>query len=99
MIDLIEQHRAEVHILCRKYHVKTLEVFGKSDQVVTLAGVKKLGHKPFHTYTMRQAIEEGFILDVLQSYTTYNTYFELLKNEKDSQGPYGKITRGKPPPR
>ena len=45
---------------------KTLEVFGK----------------PFHTYTMRQAIEEGFILDVLQSYTTYSTYFELLQNEK-----------------
>lgn len=36
--------------------------------------------------TMRQAIEEGFILDVLQSYTTYGTYFELLENEKAPQG-------------
>ena len=37
---------------------------------------------PFHLYTMRQAIEEGFILDVLESYTTYKTYFELVENEK-----------------
>src|SRR5439155_20406338 len=56
---------------------KTLEVFGKAKEIVTLEGVKKIEHKPFHTYTMRQAIEEGFILDVLQSYTTYSTYFKL----------------------
>jgi|CXWL01.1.fsa_nt_gi type I restriction enzyme R subunit len=65
---------------------KTLEVFGKARQVVTPEGVKKVEHKPFHTYTMRQAIAEGFILDVLQSYTTYGTYFELLKNEKAPPG-------------
>jgi type I restriction enzyme R subunit len=65
---------------------KTLEVFGKASQVVTSGGVKKVEHKPFHTYTMRQAIAEGFILDVLQSYTTYSTYFELLENEKASPG-------------
>jgi type I restriction enzyme R subunit len=65
---------------------KTLEVFGKASQVVTSEGVKKVEHKPFHTYTMRQAIAEGFILDVLQSYTTYSTYFELLKNEKAPPG-------------
>lgn len=35
--------------------------------------------EPFHTYSMRQAIEEGFILDVLQNYTTYQTYFRLSK--------------------
>jgi type I restriction enzyme R subunit len=35
---------------------------------------------------MRQAIEEGFILDVLQSYTTYSTYFELIENEKAQPG-------------
>jgi len=45
---------------------KTLAVFGR-------------GGDPFHRYTMRQAIEEGFILDVLKYYTTYNTYFKLLK--------------------
>lgn len=65
---------------------KTLEVFGKARQVVTSEGVKQVEHKPFHTYTMHQAIEEGFILDVLQSYTTYSTYFELLENEKAPPG-------------
>ena len=34
---------------------------------------------PFSLYSMRQAIEEGFILDVLENYTTYHTYFRLLK--------------------
>ena len=55
---------------------KTLELFGTPDRSV------KTGFRPFHQYTMRQAIAEGFILDVLQSYTTYKTYFELLQNEK-----------------
>jgi type I restriction enzyme R subunit len=45
---------------------KTLAVFGRNGQ-------------PSHRYTMRQAIEEGFILDVLRNYTTYATYFRLLK--------------------
>lgn len=35
---------------------------------------------PFHIYSMRQAIEEGFILDVLQNYTTYKTCYQLMKN-------------------
>ena len=34
---------------------------------------------PFHLYSMRQAIEEGFILDVLANYTTYKTYFRIEK--------------------
>ena len=33
----------------------------------------------FHLYSMRQAIEEGFILDVLKNYTTYATYYRLVK--------------------
>ncbi len=45
---------------------KTLAVFGRDGQ-------------PAHRYTMRQAIEEEFILDVLKHYTTYETYFRLLK--------------------
>jgi len=49
---------------------KTLAVFGRSG-------------KPAHRYTMRQAIEEGFILDVLNHYTTYATYFRLLKACED----------------
>lgn len=65
---------------------KTLEVFGKPREVVTAEGVKKVEHQAFHSYTMRQAIDEGFILDVLQNYTTYGTYFELLENEKAPPG-------------
>ncbi len=43
-------------------------------------------HEPAHLYSMRQAIEEGFILDVLQSYTTEATYFKLLKKvDEDPQ--------------
>lgn len=40
--------------------------------------------KPFHLYSMRQAIEEGFILDVLQHYMTYNTYYKLEKAIEDN---------------
>ena len=54
---------------------KTLAVFGR-DQ----AG--KAG-QPFHRYTMRQAIEEGFIMDVLKNYTTYATYYKLVKASED----------------
>jgi len=49
---------------------KTLAVFGRDGQ-------------PAHRYTMRQAIEEEFILDVLKYYTTYATYFKLLKACED----------------
>ncbi len=54
---------------------KTLEVFGTPD-----ADGKP---QPFHLYSMRQAIEEGFILDVLQNYTTYKTYYRLIKSIED----------------
>lgn len=39
---------------------------------------------PFHIYSMRQAIEEGFILDVLQNYTTYKTCYEIAKNTPEN---------------
>jgi type I restriction enzyme R subunit len=54
---------------------KTLELFGR----VGASG------KPesFHIYSMRQAIEEGFILDVLKNYTSYATYFRLVKAAED----------------
>jgi type I restriction enzyme R subunit len=48
---------------------KTLEIFG----VKTEEGK----YRAFHSYTMKQAIEEGFILDVLSSYTTYDSYYAL----------------------
>ena len=54
---------------------KTLELFGIPD------ATKKSGYRAFHEYTMRQAIEEGFILNVLDNYITKNTYFELIENE------------------
>ncbi len=50
---------------------KTLELFGTRRDDGTFT--------PFHLYSMRQAIEEGFILDVLASYTTYKAYWRLLK--------------------
>lgn len=54
---------------------KTLQVFGDKDE--------EGKPKPFHLYSMRQAIEEGFILDVLQNYTTYQLYFKLTKAIED----------------
>lgn len=41
------------------------------------------GGSPFHEYSMRQAIEEGFVLDVLQNYTTYRRFFGLIKQIED----------------
>ena len=41
------------------------------------------GEPPFHEYTMRQAIEERFILDVLKNYTTYETYFRIVQSAED----------------
>ena len=41
------------------------------------------GVSPFHEYTMRQAVEEGFIMDVLQYYTTYKRFFGLIKQIED----------------
>ena len=57
---------------------KTLEVFGEK---YTDAGVVK--HRPFHVYTMKQAIQEGFILDVLANYTTIASYYKLKKSVED----------------
>ena len=54
---------------------KTLELFGDASQQPDGA-VKRL---PFHTYSMKQAIQEGFILDVLGNHTTVNSYFGLVK--------------------
>jgi type I restriction enzyme, R subunit len=52
------------------------------------------GAAPFHEYTMRQAIEEGFILDVLQNYVTYNRFFGLIKRvENDPNVPKKKAAK------
>ena len=54
---------------------KTLEMFGK-------IGNNGESHA-FHLYSMRQAIEEGFILDVLKNYTTYKTFYKISKQIED----------------
>jgi len=52
------------------------------------------GASPFHEYTMRQAIEEGFIMDVLQNYTTYKRFFGLIKQvENDPEVPRKKAAK------
>lgn len=54
----------------------TLERFGTKQEDGTF--------KPFHLYSMKQAIEEGFILDVLANYTTYKSYYEIEKSIEDN---------------
>jgi type I restriction enzyme R subunit len=55
---------------------KTLEMFGEP---LPLDAEGKVKHRPFHSYTMKQAIEEGFILDVLKTYTPVDSYYKLVK--------------------
>lgn len=58
---------------------KTLEIFGEPDPQPD--GTVK--HYPFHSYTMKQAIQEGFILDVLKNYTPVDSYYRLAKTVED----------------
>ncbi len=58
---------------------KTLEMFGEPDPQPD--GTVK--HRPFHSYTMKQAIQEGFILDVLAHYTPVKSYYKLIKTIED----------------
>ena len=53
---------------------KTLEIFGDPSP-----GGGNTRHLPFHVYTMKQAIQEGFIIDVLEHYTPVNSYYRLVK--------------------
>ena len=57
---------------------KTLEMFG-----VPYAEDGETKHRPFHVYSMKQAIQEGFIMDVLQHYTTIKSYYKLAKTITD----------------
>jgi type I restriction enzyme, R subunit len=61
---------------------KTLELFGRRPKPLEPAGPENLP-APFHLYSMRQAIEEGFILDVLKNYTPYRLAFRLAHNGKE----------------
>ena len=65
---------------------KTLQAFGEPDG--------EGGHEPFHLYSMQQAIDEGFILDVLQHYTTYDTFYNVVKTvEEDPEVPEQKAKK------
>lgn len=88
-LDAIEETEELLNILGQGHHEnqsffaftatpinKTLELFGTS-----IGDEKK---KPFHTYSMRQAIEEGFILDVLSTYVTIKEAFKLITNTEDN---------------
>ena len=72
---------------------KTLEIFGeRSDEA------DEATHRPFHSYTMKQAIQEGFILDVLKHYTPVNSYYRLVKTveadpEFDTKRAHRKLRR------
>ncbi len=68
---------------------KTLEIFG--DPALEGDAVK---HRPFHSYTMKQAIQEGFILDVLKHYTPVSSYYRLVKTiEEDPEFDFAKAQK------
>jgi type I restriction enzyme R subunit len=80
--DLEDEIIKEINFRGRQPHIsyfaftatpkgKTLELFGRKNETGQFTA--------FHTYSMRQAIEEGFILDVLENYTTFKRYFKLTK--------------------
>jgi type I restriction enzyme R subunit len=91
--DLI---REEIQTRGRQKHVsffgftgtpknKTLELFGRKNED---------GHfVPFHIYSMKQSIHEGFTLDVLKNFTTYRRWFKLTQTGDDKQLPEGKVMR------
>lgn len=75
IVDEIKRHGKQSNVSMFAFTATpkptTLNIFGKTN---------KNGQKEaFHIYSMKQAIEEGFILDVLQNYITYDTYFKLNK--------------------
>ena len=80
LIELMEKRRNTPNLSFFAFtatpKAKTLEMFGYKDP--------EFGDfRPHHLYSMKQAIEEGFILDVLQNYLTYPTYFKLIKTIED----------------
>ena len=70
---------------------KTLEMFGEKSYDEN----GEVTFKPFHEYTMKQAIEEGFILDVLKYYTPYKSYYRILKATEDDPRYDKKKAQGK----
>ena len=81
VLEVMAQRRMQDHISYFGFSGtpknKTLELFGRKNEEGTFV--------PFHTYSMRQSISEGFTLDVLQSYTTFKRYFELVKSVEEDR--------------
>ena len=81
IIEEMEHRRMQDHISYFGFSGtpknKTLELFGRKD-----ADGKFV---PFHVYSMRQSISEGFTLDVLQNYTTFQRYFQLVKSVSEDR--------------
>ena len=81
IIAEMERRRAQNHISYFGFSGtpknKTLELFGRKDEDGNFV--------PFHVYSMRQSISEGFTLDVLQNYTTFKRYFELVKSVREDK--------------
>ena len=81
IIEVMEQRRMQDHISYFGFSGtpknKTLELFGQKDEDGKFV--------PFHVYSMHQSISEGFTLDVLQNYTTFKRYFELIKSVSEDK--------------
>lgn len=95
--DIDEVIREEIRSRGRQKHIsffgfsgtpknKTLELFGRKTEDGTFV--------PFHSYTMKQSLTEGFTWDVLENYTTYKQWFKLNKKvEEDKELPKSKVMR------
>lgn len=90
IVEEISKHGKQVNVSVFAFtatpKATTLNLFGRVNS--------KGQREAFHIYSMKQAIEEGFILDVLQNYTTYDTYYRLNKEiEEDPQYQTNKAKR------
>ncbi|MBV8841525.1 MAG: type I restriction endonuclease subunit R [Bryobacterales bacterium] len=88
--DLDDYEEAVIRAAMARKHQKNISFFAftatpKYRTLVTFGRrpSKDSEPEPFHLYSMRQAIEEGFILDVLKHYTTYKVYYKLVKSAVD----------------
>ena len=95
-IDLEEILNRQINVKGKQNHISyfgftgtpkeaTLEVFGTKNQ--------NGGFEPFHTYSMKQSIAEGFTLDVLKNYTSYKRFFNLSHDGGDYEVPSTKAKR------
>ena len=76
---------AQRELLCLHRHAQEQDA-GDVRRALAAEPDGKVKHRPFHSYTMKQAIQEGFILDVLKSYTPVDSYYKLVKTiEEDPE--------------